>query len=49
MAWVEACAEAVEPRVAQATAQGKAPGVEGEPNRTHGESQDRWVGGATTR
>jgi hypothetical protein len=37
MARVEARAEASKPRVAQATAQGGAPRVDGEPDRTQGE------------
>jgi hypothetical protein len=40
----EAHAEASKLCVARATTQGRAPGVEGEPDRTQGVSRDRWVG-----
>jgi hypothetical protein len=44
VARLEARAEASEPRVAWATTQVGAPGVEGEPNQAQGEIRDRWVG-----
>jgi hypothetical protein len=46
---VEPRAKASEPLEARAMAQGRAPGVEGEPDQTQGESRDRWVGRSQQR
>jgi hypothetical protein len=44
VARVVARAEAAKPRIARAIVQGRAPGVEGEPDQTQGGSRDWWVG-----